>query len=60
LNEAVKINFLDMDFAAVDRFDHMRVHVDAQNLASGPRNYRRCWQADIAKAQYANVRFFVD
>jgi hypothetical protein len=60
LNQTVQIDFLDMDFATVDRFNDVRANIDAQNLAPRTGNYRCCGQADIPQSKYANVRLFVD
>ena len=55
MHQPVEIDFLDMDFAAVDRFDHAVGHVEAQHAAARARDDRGGGQADISQSDDTDV-----
>ncbi len=59
MDQPVEIDFLDVDFAAVDRIDHALRHVDAVDLAARPRHDGGGRQPDITQPDDTNVRFNV-
>ena len=59
LDQAVEIDLLDMDFAAVDRIDDRLRHVDAVDLTPGARHDGGGRKPDISQADYTDVRLIV-
>ena len=58
VHQPVEIDFLDMDFAAIDRFDDPFGHVEAKDVHPRAGDHRRSGQADIAKADDTHFRQF--
>ena len=58
-DEAVEIDFLDMNAARIDRVDHRLMDVDAQNARAGARDNGGGGQADIAQPQHHDVQFVI-
>ena len=59
LHQPVEIDLLDMDFAAIDRVDHVLRDIDPVHRAARARDDRGGGQADIAEADDADVGFGV-
>ena len=55
--QAIQIDFLDMDFTAIDRVYHALCNVDAGHRAATAGNDSCRGQADIAQADDADIRF---
>ena len=58
VDKRIQINFLDMDFAPIDRFDDIFANIDAHHFHPGACNHGRCGQADIAQANDTYFRGF--
>ncbi len=54
LHQPVEIDFLDVNFAAVDRVDHRLADVDAVHRHPRPGDHRRRWKSDIAESDNAD------